>query len=86
MAEQKRLGAIENTRGDHQRTHMENTVGKGICPFCELNTALNKVIRSGMYWRMWPNPFAYPHQQHHFIIATFAHRTNILELGEAEWF
>jgi diadenosine tetraphosphate (Ap4A) HIT family hydrolase len=82
------LGNIDNSRDDAQRQHMENTVGKGLCPFCDGNgfdANKNKVVRSGSYWRAWFNPFPYTGSKTHIVIATHHHVTDLTELSRDAW-
>lgn len=74
------LGTIANARSEEQRTHMQQTVERGICPFCDLNTTLNKVIIQTPHWRAWPNPFPYSRHAHHFVLAPREHITSISAL------
>lgn len=67
------LGTILNSRTPEQLAHMRNTVGSGVCPFCDLNKALNKVTWTGAFWRRWHNPFPYPNHRKHIIIASLLH-------------
>lgn len=64
-----RLGTVANSRTEEQRGHMEQTVGRGVCPFCELDEKINRVIRKGRSWRVWENPFPYQGHKYHIIIA-----------------
>lgn len=76
------LGTIKNSRTVRQRRHMEETVGQGICPFCDLNRVLNEVLRENQYWRIWKNPFKYKGHRDHLVIATRAHWENVEDLPQ----
>lgn len=79
------LGAIEHSRTPAQVEHMRNTVGKGICPFCEINSELNKLVWEGTYWNMWYNPFPYMRRQLHLILATKLHVISLKEADKGTW-
>lgn len=79
------LGTMANVRAGAYHRHMENTVQQGICPLCDLDPELNVVLKEGEYWRAWRNPFGYPHQTHHFIIATKDHCTQIADISPTMW-
>ncbi len=78
------LGTIDNSRTVAQRRHMAKTVGRGVCPFCELDEKLNKVVRRGQFWRVWENPFPYPGHRHHIILAHKSH-IGLLDCKTDDW-
>ena len=73
MDKEERLGMVTNARTAEQRGHMTATLGKGECPFCKVDEKINKIIKEGVYWRMWHNPFPYPHHRQHIVIASIKH-------------
>ncbi|MDO8510167.1 MAG: hypothetical protein Q7S15_00890 [bacterium] len=79
------LGTIENSRTPDQYRHMLATIGKGICPFCSLVLCKGEVLREGLFWRIWHNPFPYEHHAYHFVVAHKEHKTDILDLTAGEW-
>ena len=79
------LGTIENTRTPEQRSHMEETIGKGKCPFCDLDKKLNIPLRHTIHWNIWKNPFPYPNHKEHIVIAPGRHVTDINFLSNEEW-
>lgn len=88
MKSPKKLGAIDNVRTEAQRKNMLDTIGKGLCPFCDgqgFNPAINKVIWQGKHWRLWHNPFPYDNTQTHLVFATHKHITDISELTPEIW-
>lgn len=63
------------------------------CPFCYVtppkNTAIERILKDGEYWRVFHNPFPYLGLKYHIIIATKEHLTLIGEVlpeMEAELF
>ena len=84
------LGSIENSRSPAQVAHMENTVGKGVCPFCEINPTINEIICESTHWNVWHNPFPYKRRQRHLVLAAKKHIVDVrgmipwmwIELGE----
>ena len=77
------LGNTAFARTPEQIAHYQATIGKGVCPFCKPDPTINKIIRTGTFWRVWPNPFAYTHNAHHIIFATIEHVTDIATLDPA---
>lgn len=86
MSQPNSLGSIHNSRTSAQQRHMEETIGKGKCPFCPpLDPEKNKVIRLGGWWQIWQNPFPYTGHQKHFVLTTIAHITDISQLTPNAW-
>jgi diadenosine tetraphosphate (Ap4A) HIT family hydrolase len=86
MADSSTLGTMENVHSLAYRAHMEGTIAKGKCPLCDpLDPEINKVIRETAHFRLWANPFAYAHHEHHLIIAPVAHVTDIAEITPEMW-
>ena len=79
------LGSPEYARTLEQSANMRETVEKGICPFCKLDSKLNKLIREGVHWNMWHNPFPYPRHRNHIVIASKRHLTALDELVGEIW-
>ncbi len=75
-----KLGSAGAATSEAQRRSMEETVGKGICPFCHPDPATNPIIRAGEHWRVWHNPFPYKGLRQHIIFATRAHVTSLAEV------
>jgi diadenosine tetraphosphate (Ap4A) HIT family hydrolase len=80
MRDPKKLGTMEHVRSPAYRAHMQATIEKGICPLCELDSTKNVVIKQNRHWRIWKNPFAYPHHEHHLVIASRRHLTDFSQL------
>lgn len=75
------LGAPHNARTDDQRSHMEETIGQGKCPFCEIDRTINPIdLLVGRFWRAQENAFPYPHHAYHLVLPTIDHITGIGEL------
>ncbi len=64
---------------------MEQTVGRGMCPFCPPDPEKNKEILRGAHWVGWPNPFPYQNHQHHFVLATRQHIDYLADLTADMW-
>ncbi len=76
----KALGSISDTMSDSHRHLMEETVGKGICPFCHIDPNVTVVIHEGEHWLLWHNPFPYAGLKPHLLIASRAHVTSVAEV------
>jgi hypothetical protein len=83
------LGTTENARTEDQVAHMQATVEKGVCPFCKIDRSRNKELKrwnwlpfwtGWFFWRIWVNPFAYPHQPYDMVITIKRHETSITHL------
>jgi len=80
------LGAIENVRTGEQYARMQETIGRGICPFCDpMRYTDGKTLREGGYWRVIHNDFPYKHQQQHVLIVPINHVTDIGQIGAMMW-
>ena len=79
------IGTLFNARTYPQFCEMVRRIQSKDCPFCNLNTALNKVIMENTYWRAWLNPFPQKHHQYHFIIAHKEHVTHVNDLRSQGW-
>ncbi len=85
MKDPAKLGTMANVRTPAYREHMQNTIEKGICPFCELDHSKNVVIKQNRHWRVWVNPFPYDHHEHHLVIANARHITDITKITGDAW-
>lgn len=58
----------------------------GICPFCTIDPAVNKVLFQNVHWLMWANKMA-PRsgQDHQFIFPLRRHVQRLDEVTTAEW-
>jgi diadenosine tetraphosphate (Ap4A) HIT family hydrolase len=58
----------------------------GICPFCQIDPAVNQVLLQNASWLMWQNKMA-PRsgQAHQFIFPLRRHVQKVNELTSAEW-
>ena len=81
----KDLGTVRNSRSTAQREHMENTVGKGVCPFCQIDPELNHIIMAGKFWNVWHNPFPYRYRRNHMILALKEHIVDVREMTSEMW-
>ena len=79
------LGNIGNSRTAEQLVHMRETIGQGVCPFCDLDKKMNEVIREGKHWRAWFNPFPYPFHRAHLVLASVEHWTSLQEVPPEAW-
>ncbi|MDB5264913.1 MAG: Histidine triad domain protein [Parcubacteria group bacterium] len=59
---------------------MATTVGNNVCPFCTIDTALNKIVYKTTSWNVWENPYPYSRHTNHIVIALKAHVTDVSEL------
>lgn len=86
IADSSSLGAIGNVRTPKQYTHMQATVGQGICPFCDPERYQDgKILREGGYWRIVHNDFPYKHHQQHILIVPINHVTDISQIDAMMW-
>lgn len=80
------LGAIGNVRTAAQLARMKETVGQGICPFCDPERYTDgKILREGGYWRVVHNDFPYEHHQQHILIVPIDHVTDIGQIETMMW-
>lgn len=70
-------GDLDRTRTALQRAAYEQTIGKGVCPFCGTlpDEILEGMIYEGVHWRVWHNPFPYSGHSSHIMIVPREHWT-----------
>jgi len=71
--ENERLGTIGRARTPEQFKAMQETVGKGKCPFCDYETLRKTAIKEGEFWIMKSNDFPYKHHRSHLVIVYKRH-------------
>ena len=63
------LGDIEAAaRSPEYYAHMQETVAKGVCCFCDKEAKEKTCIKEGEFWWIKPNDFPYRRHAHHFVI------------------
>lgn len=83
--DQEDIGTLLNVRSYSQYVEMVNRILSGKCPFCELDTNLNKVLHQRSGWKMWRNPFPAKNTTEHLILAPDRHITNLGEMTPEDW-
>lgn len=82
------IGNTANARSTAQVDHMKATVEQGKCPFCDdsgFDPTVNVVIKQGVFWRAWLNPFPYKGSKRHVILATIDHVVDVKDLSAGAW-
>ena len=73
---------VSNFRYYCQKVH---DIMCGVCPFCTIDPAVNKVLFENSSWRVWENKLAPKSgQDHQFIIPTKRHIQSFGQLSAAE--
>ncbi|HCU70689.1 MAG TPA: hypothetical protein DIC35_02955 [Candidatus Moranbacteria bacterium] len=92
MADEKKdqheeLGTIMRTRTAEQYQLMQETVRKGICPFCQPEGWKNPPIREGKYWILKFNDFPYKHHRHHLVLVFRKHgnENDVMPISPEAW-
>ena len=75
------LGSTGAATSEAQRLAMEKTVGKGVCPFCDVDPNITRVIREGVHWYLCHNAFPYAGLSLHIIIASKKHLTSVAKVS-----
>src|SRR3972149_6083830 len=78
------IGSLLNTRILPQYCEMVRRMKVGECPFCQLNTEINKVILENERWRAWDTPFnaERDHLERHVVIS---HRKHVTHLRDVDY-
>lgn len=82
---QEDIGTLLNVRTYSQYVEMVKRILSDKCPFCKLDTNLNKVLHQRSNWKMWRNPFPANHTVEHLILAPDRHVTNLDEMTPEDW-
>jgi diadenosine tetraphosphate (Ap4A) HIT family hydrolase len=67
------LGTTMRARTADQFKAMQETVGRGICPFCPPYDWKNPPIYDGDHWILKRNDFPYKHTLHHLVVILKEH-------------
>ena len=75
------MGTLLNTGSFKYYCVMRDHIRDGTCPFCQIDTELNKVLYENEHWRIWENPVAKkdPAVERHLVIPNKKH---IVDPGE----
>lgn len=78
---QSTLTLISRSRNYKQYCIMVENALTGVCPFCLLEPAVNKVIEKNAWWQAWHSPAPEKNTRLHFIIAPIEHLTDTFQLS-----
>lgn len=82
---EEELFCLEGCRDYEQYYHMRHLFELGVCPFCNINTDVNKVLYETDTWMLWENPFPRKTLEVQLVIVSKSHIRHLEEVTQKGW-